>query len=58
MASTRTRRRSSCRRLPVSVGKPRGVLHHRVQHVGPECFRIVCFDCPRTRVRMRAHQCR
>jgi hypothetical protein len=54
MASTRTRRRSSCRRIPVSVGKPRGVLHHRVQHVGPECFRIVCFDCPRTRVPMRA----
>ena len=35
MASTRTRRRSSCRRIPVSVGKPRGVLHPRVQQVGP-----------------------
>jgi transposase len=45
MASTRTRRRSSRRRTPVSVGKPRGVLHPRVQQVGPEHFGIVCFDC-------------
>jgi transposase len=45
MASTRARRRSSCRRIPVSVGKPRGVLHPRVQQVGPEHFGIVCFDC-------------
>jgi len=45
MASTRTRRRSSRRRIPVSVGKPRGVLHPRVQQVGPEHFGIVCFDC-------------
>src|SRR5882762_3087904 len=27
MANTRTRRRSSCGRILVSVGKPRGVLH-------------------------------
>jgi transposase len=27
------------------VGKPRGVLHPRVQRVGPEHFGIVCFDC-------------
>jgi transposase len=45
MISTRTRRRSSRRRTPVSVGKPRGVLHPRVQQVGPEHFGIVCFDC-------------
>ena len=45
MASTRTRRRSPRRRIPVSVGKPRGVLHPRVQQVGPEHFGIVCFDC-------------
>ena len=45
MASTPTHRRSSRRRTPVSVGKPRGVLHPRVQQVGPEHFGIVCFDC-------------
>src|SRR5216683_3231790 len=45
MASTRTCRRSSRRRTPVAVGKPRGVLHPRVQQVGPEHFGIVCFDC-------------
>ncbi|MCI0355118.1 MAG: transposase [Acidobacteria bacterium] len=45
MVSTRTRRRSSRRRTPVAVGKPRGVLHPRVQQVGPEHFGIVCFDC-------------
>jgi len=32
-------------RTPASVGKPRGVLHPRVQQVGPEHFGIVCFDC-------------
>jgi transposase len=46
MASTRSPRRSSRRRrTPVSVSKPRGVLHPRVQQVGPEHFGIVCFDC-------------
>jgi transposase len=45
MASMRTRRRSSRRQTPVSVGKPGGVLHPRVQQVGPEHFGIVCFDC-------------
>src|SRR5713226_6563461 len=45
MTSTRTRRRSSRRRTPVAVGKPRGVLHPRVQLIGPEHFGIVCFDC-------------
>src|SRR5437016_9724930 len=49
MASTRTRRRSSRRPVPDSVGKPRGVLHPRVQLVGPEHFGIVCFDCAKVR---------
>jgi hypothetical protein len=49
MVSTRTRRRCSRRRTPVSVGKPRGVLHPRVQQVGPEHFGIVCFDCHKAR---------
>jgi hypothetical protein len=49
MASTRTRRPSSRRRPPTALGKPRGVLHPRVQQVGPEHFGIVCFDCAKVR---------
>ena len=49
MATTRARSRSSRRRAPFAVGKPRGVLHPRVQHVGPEHFGIVCFDCAKRR---------
>ena len=45
MVSTRTRRRSARRQTSTSLGKPRGVLHPRVQQVGPEHFGIVCFDC-------------
>jgi transposase len=45
MAATRTRKRPSRRPVPASLGKPRGVLHPRVQQVGPEHFGIVCFDC-------------
>jgi transposase len=52
MASTRTRRRPSARRLSTSVGKPRGVLHPRVQQVGPEHFGIVCFDCAKARSKL------
>jgi transposase len=48
MATTRSRSRSS-RRQPTSVGKPRGLLHPRVQVVGPEHFGIVCFDCAKLR---------
>ncbi len=49
MATSRTRPRSSPRRPSASVGKPRGVLHPRVQLVGPEHFGIVCFDCAKAR---------
>jgi transposase len=49
MTRTRTRRRSSPRRSPDSLGKPRGVLHPRVQQVGPEHFGIVCVDCAKAR---------
>ena len=49
MASTRSRSRPSRRRVPTSVGKPRGVLHPRVQQVGPEHFGILCFDCAKVR---------
>src|SRR5437764_5605292 len=49
MATTRSRKRPSSRRPSTSVGKPRGVLHPRVQLVGPEHFGIVCFDCAKAR---------
>ena len=49
MTSTRTRRPKSSRHPSASVGKPRGVLHPRVQQVGPEHFGLVCFDCAKAR---------
>src|SRR5438067_3568594 len=50
MSTTRTRKKHpSARRPMASVGKPRGVLHPRVQQVGPEHFGIVCFDCAKVR---------
>src|SRR5579862_4205835 len=45
MSTAHTRKRSSRRQPSPSLGKPRGVLHPRVQQVGPEHFGIVCFDC-------------
>src|SRR5438132_6387135 len=48
MTTTRSRRPSR-RSAPTSVGKPRGILHPRVQQVGPEHFGIVCFDCAKVR---------
>src|SRR5262249_58939513 len=49
MSSTRTRKRPCRRPASVSTGKLRGVLHPRVQQVGPEHFGIVCFDCAKVR---------
>ncbi len=49
MSTARTRPRRSARRPLESTGKPRGVLHPRVQQVGPEHFGIVCFDCAKAR---------
>ena len=49
MTATRARNRRSSRRPTPSVGKPRGVLHPRVQQVGPDHFGIVCFDCAKAR---------
>ena len=46
MATTRSRTRP---RQPFTVGKPRGVLHPRVQQLGPEHFGILCFDCAKAR---------
>jgi transposase len=49
MAIARSRTHRSRRRIPTSVSKPRGVLHPRVQQVGPDRFGIVCFDCAKLR---------
>src|SRR5690349_7937488 len=49
MATTRSRKPSSTRRPAAALGKPRGVLHPRVQQVGPEHFGIVCFDPAKAR---------
>lgn len=48
MSATRTRKRP-CRRPATAVAKLRGILHPRVQAVGPEHFGIVCFDCAKVR---------
>src|SRR5580700_8749293 len=49
MAKVRNHSRSSRNSSIQSVGKPRGVLHPRVQLVGPEHFGILCFDCAKAR---------
>src|SRR6516225_6743054 len=49
MATTRSRRRPSRRRPAPALSKPRGVLHPRVQQVGPEHFGSVCFDPAKAR---------
>jgi len=49
MSTTRTRKRPPARRPAATVAKARGVLHPRVQQVGPEHFGIVCFDCAKAR---------
>src|SRR5262245_56021737 len=49
MSLARPRQRRSPRRPAGSLGKPRGLLHPRVQLVGPEHFGIVCYDCHKGR---------
>jgi transposase len=49
MATSRSRRAFSSRRCQHTVAKPRGVLHPRVQQVGPDHFGILCFDCGKRR---------
>jgi hypothetical protein len=49
MATTRKSRRPADRASAPSLGKPRGILHPRVQRVGPEHFGIVCFDPAKNR---------
>lgn len=48
MAATLTRKRGRSRR-PDALQKPRGVIHPRVQKVGPERFGIVAVDCAKAR---------
>jgi transposase len=48
MSTTRTRSRSRARRID-AIQKPRGVIHPRVQKVGPEHFGIVSVDCAKAR---------
>ena len=47
MATSRTRKRSRPR--PQVLQKPSGVIHPRVQKVGPEHFGIVSVDCAKAR---------
>jgi transposase len=49
MSATRTHKRSPKRSPAVNLGKPAGVLHPRVQLVGPDHFGILCFDCAKAR---------
>ena len=48
MASKRSRKKS-CSRSVEFVQNPRGVIHPRVQKVGPEHFGIVSIDCAKVR---------
>ena len=48
MAMT-SRRAQGRRRRPISVAKPSGSIHPRVQKVGPEHFGIVPIDCAKAR---------
>src|SRR6266700_1112036 len=48
MSATRVRPRSRSRR-PEILQKPAGVIHVRVQKVGPEHFGIVTVDCAKAR---------
>jgi transposase len=52
MAAFRTRKRPAARRFDHHVAKPRGLLHPRVQQVGPDHFGILCFDCAKVRSKM------
>jgi len=47
-SSSKNRRKAQ----PHALHKPRGVIHPRVQAVGPEHFAVVCVDCAKARSRM------
>lgn len=48
MTATLSRKRRQARR-PDVLQKPRGIIHPRVQQVGPEHFGIVAIDCAKAR---------
>ena len=48
MARRRARKRRG-RRRPDVLQKPRGIIHPRVQKIGPEHFGIVSVDCAKRR---------
>ena len=46
MSRSKPRRKHSAKSpKPYLLGKPQGLLHTRVQAVGPEHFGVLCFDC-------------
>jgi hypothetical protein len=49
MPATSPRYRGRQRRRPDVLQKPRGVIHPRVQRVGPEHFGVVAVDCAKAR---------
>jgi hypothetical protein len=49
MVSSRSRKKKAPRKPSEFVHKPRGVIHSRVQAVGPEHFGLVCVDCAKLR---------
>jgi transposase len=49
MTAARTRAKGRRVRRPDVLQKPRGVIHPRVQKVGPEHFGIVAIDCAKAR---------
>src|SRR5687767_6565405 len=49
MRSTRSANKGSRKRRFQFVQKPSGLLHPRVQEVGPEHFGIICVDCAKAR---------
>jgi transposase len=57
MATPRKSRRPADRTSAPSLGKLRGILHPRVQRVGPEHFGIVCFDPAKNRSKFRLADC-
>src|SRR6516164_10798040 len=48
MSATRSRKRRT-QRFKAFIQKPRGIVHPRVQRVGPEHFGIVSVDCAKAR---------
>jgi len=57
LATSRTRRRPAQRRPSDSVAKPRGVVHPRVQQVGPEHFGSGCCDGAKARSQFLRADC-